>query len=83
MASDCTRCPACGQPVPAPSTAAVLSNQERRVAACIAEGLYVKEIGPLLGVSCDTVRSYVRRVYRKLGAHNRASFMAAYYRPTS
>lgn len=48
-----------------------LTLREREVLALIALGLTNAEIGDELFVSTDTVKTHVRRLYRKLGVRNR------------
>ena len=54
------------------SEADVLSTREREVLALLAVGLTNRAIGEELYLSTDTVKTYVRRVYAKLGVRNRA-----------
>jgi DNA-binding NarL/FixJ family response regulator len=49
-----------------------LSTREREVLALLALGLTNRAIGDELYLSTDTVKTYVRRVYAKLGVRNRA-----------
>jgi DNA-binding NarL/FixJ family response regulator len=49
-----------------------LSAREQEVLALIALGMSNVEIGSELFLSVDTVKTYVRRLYRKLGVRNRA-----------
>lgn len=51
----------------------VLSGREREVLAGIAEGRSNVEIGLLLRMSVPTVKTYLRRLYAKLGARDRAN----------
>lgn len=55
-----------------PSDDKVLSTREEEVLALIALGLTNPEIGSELFLSVDTVKTYVRRLYSKLGVKNRA-----------
>jgi DNA-binding NarL/FixJ family response regulator len=50
----------------------MLSAREREVLALLALGLTNRAIGEELYLSTDTVKTYVRRVYAKLGVRNRA-----------
>jgi DNA-binding NarL/FixJ family response regulator len=50
----------------------VLSAREQEVLALIALGMTNVEIGTELFLSVDTVKTYVRRLYAKLGVKNRA-----------
>jgi two-component system, NarL family, response regulator LiaR len=49
-----------------------LSTREQEVLALIALGMSNAEIGSELFLSVDTIKTYVRRLYQKLGAKNRA-----------
>jgi len=49
-----------------------LSMREQEVLALIAYGISNAEIGKELFLSVDTVKTYVRRLYSKLGVKNRA-----------
>jgi hypothetical protein len=42
-----------------------------RVAGLLVQGMADKQIASLTGLSVATVRTYVRRIYSKLGVHNR------------
>ncbi len=45
------------------------SNQ---VLQCLAEGLSYKQIADKMGISIDTVRTYIRRTYEKLHVRSRS-----------
>ena len=47
-----------------------LSEREQQVLRCLVDGLGYKQTAERLGVSLDTVRTYIRRVYGKLQVHN-------------
>ena len=49
-----------------------LSMREQEVLALIAFGMSNSEIGKELFLSVDTVKTYIRRLYSKLGVRNRA-----------
>ena len=49
-----------------------LSDRESEVLALIAIGLTNAEIADELYLSIETVKTYVKRLYAKLGVHNRA-----------
>jgi DNA-binding NarL/FixJ family response regulator len=53
-----------------------LSSREREVLALIALGLSNREIAAELYLSVDTVKTYVRRVFSKLGVNRRAQAAA-------
>lgn len=54
----------------------VLSPQERRVLALLADGLTNKEIGEKLGLTEKTVKNYLSNVFDKLHLSNRAQAAA-------
>jgi two-component system response regulator DevR len=56
----------------------LLSPQERRVLALIAEGLTNKEVGTRLGLSEKTVKNYLSTVFEKLQVSRRAEAAAIY-----
>jgi len=62
-----------------------LSARESEVLALIARGLTNAEMGNELYLSTETVKTYVKRLYAKLGVHNRAqaAVVAGDYRLTS
>jgi DNA-binding CsgD family transcriptional regulator len=74
LAATCAaRCP--GVQVPALAVrpdAPELTAREREIAGLAARGLSNPEIADALILSVRTVETYVLRVYRKLGVHNRA-----------
>ena len=48
-----------------------LTRREREILAALAEDLSVQELASALHVSPNTVKTHIRGLYRKLGAHNR------------
>jgi DNA-binding NarL/FixJ family response regulator len=48
-----------------------LSARETQVLQFLAQGHAYKQIGDELGVSMDTTRTYIRRIYEKLHVHSR------------
>lgn len=56
---------------PAKQEGEVLSDRERQVLECLAKGYAYKQISDELGVSMDTTRTYIRRIYEKLHVHSR------------
>ena len=54
----------------------VLSPAEQRVAALLGTDLTFAEIGTRLFLTRNTVKSHVRRIYRRLGVHDRQSAVA-------
>lgn len=59
----------------------VLSPREREVLECLAQGLLYKQISERLGISVDTIRTYIRRIYEKLHVRNRTEAVARFLRP--
>lgn len=59
----------------------VLSKREAEVLGMLAEGLSTQLISTKLGVSESTVKTYLSRVYDKLGVRTRAEAIAAAIRP--
>jgi len=47
-----------------------LSPREHEVLTCLVEGLSYKQVAAELCISIDTVRSHIRRLYRKLRVHS-------------
>jgi len=63
---------------PARDVLAVLSPQERRVLALIAEGCTNKEVGLKLGLSEKTVKNYLSTVFEKLHVSRRSEAAVLY-----
>lgn len=57
-----------------------LSNRETEILDLIARGFGNKEIADRLGLSVETVRSYLKTVYEKMHVHSRAEAVAKYMR---
>jgi len=53
-----------------------LSKRENEVLALLAQGYLYKEIAEALGITLDTVNTYIRRIYEKLHVHSRAQAVA-------
>ncbi len=51
--------------------AAVLTPREREVLQSLAKGMLYKEIGDQLGISFNTVRQHISKIYEKLHVQNR------------
>jgi len=47
-----------------------LSVREQEVLRCLVQGLAYKEVAHELSISIDTVRSHIRRLYKKLRVHS-------------
>jgi DNA-binding NarL/FixJ family response regulator len=64
-----------GHPPPAPQTPdedlASLSPREVEILNCLAQGHRYKEIAEKLGISVETVRTHLRRIYKKLQVSSR------------
>lgn len=58
-----------------------LSPREQAVLDGLAKGLTYKQIGDQLGISIDTIRTYIRRIYEKLHVQSRTEAVAKYLRP--
>jgi DNA-binding NarL/FixJ family response regulator len=58
-----------------------LSPREEMVVNCLAKGLTYKQIADQLGISIDTIRTYLRRIYEKLHVQSRTEAVAKYLRP--
>lgn len=56
----------------------ILSNQERRVLALVADGLTNKQVGERLNLSENTVKNYLVNVFEKLQVKRRAHAAAIY-----
>ena len=57
-----------------------LSTREQEVLECLAKGFLYKEIADKLGISYETVRTYIRRIYEKLQVRSRTEAVAKYLR---
>lgn len=60
----------------------VLSPQERRVLALVADGLTNKQVGEKLGLSENTVKNYLVSVFEKLQVKRRAQAAAIFVQQT-
>jgi DNA-binding NarL/FixJ family response regulator len=56
----------------AANTAEFLTLREGEVLSALAKGQHYKEAAAALGISYDTVRTHVQRIYKKLHVHTRA-----------
>jgi DNA-binding NarL/FixJ family response regulator len=66
---------------PAAAKQTHLSPREETVLNCLAKGLTYKQIADQLGISIDTIRTYLRRIYEKLHVQSRTEAVAKYLRP--
>lgn len=64
-------------PGPAPASER-LSEREAQVLTALAKGLLYKEIGTQLGITENTVRTYVKRTYEKLHVQSRTEAVAKF-----
>jgi DNA-binding NarL/FixJ family response regulator len=55
-----------------------LSPREQEVLDCLARGFLYKEIADKLGVSYETVHTYIRRIYEKLQVRSRTEAVAKF-----
>lgn len=53
-----------------------LTDRQRQIAACVAEGLSNKAIARRLDISEGTVKIHLHHIYQKLNVHNRSSVAA-------
>ncbi|TAL03789.1 MAG: response regulator transcription factor [Verrucomicrobia bacterium] len=68
------------KPVTKPETTAELSPREKEVLDCLAQGLMYKEIAEKIGVTYETVHTYIRRIYEKLQVRTRTEAVAKFLR---
>jgi len=57
-----------------------LTDRERELLALLARGKHYKEIADHMSISTDTVRSHIRRIYRKLQVHSRTEATVKFLR---
>jgi DNA-binding NarL/FixJ family response regulator len=57
-----------------------LSTREQEVLDCLSKGFLYKEIAEKLGVSYETVHTYIRRIYEKLQVRTRTEAVAKFLR---
>jgi DNA-binding CsgD family transcriptional regulator len=60
-----------------PAGTSVLSAREHAVAQLVIEGLTDKEIAVRLAIELSTVRTYLKRIFSKLGMNRRSGLAAA------
>lgn len=68
------------QPVPADDPPVELAPREREVLELLSAGAMYKEVARQLGVSRNTVITYIRRIYKKLHVHSRHHAVERYRR---
>ena len=64
------------KPATAPEPMQDLSEREREVLDLLSQGLMYKEIAEKLGISFETVRTYIRRIYETLQVRTRTEAVA-------
>jgi DNA-binding NarL/FixJ family response regulator len=57
-----------------------LSPREQEVLDCLSHGFLYKEIAEKLGISYETVHTYIRRIYEKLQVRTRTEAVAKFLR---
>ena len=65
---------------PSPRQAENLSEREQEVLDCLSKGFFYKEIADKLGISYETVHTYIRRIYEKLQVRTRTEAVAKFLR---
>jgi len=55
-----------------------LSDREQEVLDCLSQGFLYKEIAEKLGISYETVHTYIRRIYEKLQVRTRTEAVAKF-----
>lgn len=68
------------KPVAANQPTEDLSPREREVLDCLSQGFLYKEIAEKLGISYETVHTYIRRIYEKLQVRTRTEAVAKFLR---
>ena len=68
------------KPASKPEPTAELSPREREVLDLLSQGLMYKEIADKIGVSYETVHTYIRRIYEKLQVRTRTEAVAKFLR---
>jgi DNA-binding NarL/FixJ family response regulator len=65
---------------PSPQPTENLSQREQEVLDCLSQGFLYKEIAEKLGISYETVHTYIRRIYEKLQVRTRTEAVAKFLR---
>jgi len=68
------------KPAASPDGTEDLSPREREVLDCLSQGFLYKEIAEKLGISYETVHTYIRRIYEKLQVRTRTEAVAKFLR---
>jgi len=58
-----------------------LTSREREIACLVGAGQLNKQVAARLAISEFTVENHLRRIYSKLGIHNRAALAACLFSP--
>jgi len=67
------------RPVPSEQTDAKLTPREQEIVRLLAKGYLYKEIAEQLGLSVETVRTHLHRIYEKLHVHTRTEAVMKLY----
>jgi DNA-binding NarL/FixJ family response regulator len=67
-------------PAPQPGGGDTLSAREQEVLDLLSQGFLYKEIADKLGISYETVHTYIRRIYEKLQVRTRTEAVAKFLR---
>ena len=65
---------------PSPQPDGVLSAREQEVLDYLSQGFLYKEIAEKMGISYETVHTYIRRIYEKLQVRTRTEAVAKFLR---
>jgi len=65
---------------PAPQPGEILSAREQEVLDHLSQGFLYKEISEKMGISYETVHTYIRRIYEKLQVRTRTEAVAKFLR---
>jgi DNA-binding NarL/FixJ family response regulator len=68
------------QPASSANPTESLSQREQEVLDCLSQGFLYKEIAEKLGISYETVHTYIRRIYEKLQVRTRTEAVAKFLR---
>jgi DNA-binding NarL/FixJ family response regulator len=68
------------RPLASPQPTEALSEREQQVLDCLSQGFLYKEIAEKLGISYETVHTYIRRIYEKLQVRTRTEAVAKFLR---
>ena len=60
------------RPGPIDKTEQTLTPHERRIIGLLADGNSYEDVGDRLGITVNTVRNYIRRIYEKLHVHTKS-----------